>query len=87
MKPLILYHTLGCHLCELAKDQIDPLLSTCDLQLVEIDIADDETLLERYGVKIPVIRLVADVDKDEDGADLGWPFDTEMVYQWLLSRQ
>ncbi len=78
---------MGCHLCELAKDQITPLLRTCDLQLVEIDIADDETLLERYGVKIPVIRLVADVGKDEDSADLGWPFDTEIVYQWLLARQ
>jgi hypothetical protein len=90
MKSLILYHTLGCHLCDLAKEQIEPLLDVCDLRLVEIDIADDETLLQRYGVRIPVIRLAIEADNDEKGAekgaDLGWPFDTQAVYRWLLAQ-
>jgi hypothetical protein len=87
MNRLILYHTLGCHLCELAKEEVEPLLSVCKLQLVEIDIADDDILLQRYGVRIPVIRLYVDVNSNKEGDDLGWPFDTEGVYQWLLTQQ
>lgn len=86
MQSLILYHTLGCHLCDLAKEQIEPLLDVCDLRLVEIDIADDDTLLQRYGVRIPVIRLATEEESNEVGADLGWPFDTEAVYRWLLAQ-
>ena len=86
MQSLILYHTLGCHLCDLAKEQIEPLLDVCDLRLVEIDIADDDTLLQRYGVRIPVIRLATEEENNEIGADLGWPFDTEAVYRWLLAQ-
>jgi hypothetical protein len=86
MKPLILYHTLGCHLCELAKEQIEPLLSVCDLRLVEIDIADDDVLLQRYGVRIPVIRLAENVSCDDVNTDLDWPFDTDAIYQWLLRQ-
>lgn len=86
MQSLILYHTLGCHLCDLAKEQIEPLLDVCDLRLVEIDIADDDTLLQRYGVRIPVIRLATEAESTEVGADLGWPFDTEAVYRWLVAQ-
>lgn len=80
-KELFLYSTVGCHLCELAKEQLSPLFDHFPLLLVEIDIADDEKLLEKYGVRIPVIRL-ADTEKE-----LGWPFDTQQVYEYLLSVQ
>ena len=80
MKKLFLYTTKGCHLCELAKEQIYPLLENFTLQMVEVDIADDEALLEKYGVRIPVIKL----DMIEE--DLGWPFDSQDVRQFLLRR-
>ena len=77
MRELVLYHTLGCHLCELAKEQIEPLLSDYQLLLKEVDIADDPALLERYGIRIPVIRLNATIN------ELDWPFDTLEVQRFL----
>ncbi len=80
MQKLFLYHTLGCHLCELAKEQIEPLLVPCQLKLVEVDIADDDSLMEKYGVRIPVIRL------ENHTLELGWPFDTAGAYEFLQSH-
>ncbi|MFT5421579.1 MAG: hypothetical protein ACI9D5_002337 [Candidatus Endobugula sp.] len=75
-----MYSTLGCHLCELAKTQIEPLLAPFALKLKEVDIADDDILLEKYGVRIPVIRLEGSIKT------MGWPFDTEGVYVWLQAQ-
>ena len=77
MRELVLYNTLGCNLCELAKEQIEPLLSDYQLLLKEVDIADDAALLERYGIRIPVIRLNATIN------ELDWPFDTLEVQRFL----
>lgn len=80
MKHLILYTTLGCHLCEDAKKIIWPVLSDHDYQLKEIDIATSEPLIERYGIKIPVVKCE---DKTEE---LCWPFDTEQLQVYLSMR-
>lgn len=80
MKKLIIYSTLGCHLCELAKEQLAPLLEPLDLLVVEVDIADDEGLLKNYGLRIPVIKLRDSLQ------DLGWPFDTDSAYQFLREQ-
>ena len=48
--------------------------------LVEvIDIAESEQMVEAYGLKIPVLRRVA------DGAELNWPFAAQQVQQFLES--
>jgi len=39
-----------------------------DISVVEIDIATDERLIERYGMRIPV------VSRDDTLQELGWPF-------------
>jgi glutaredoxin len=54
---VIIYTRPGCHLCEEAKSQI--LAARCaDLyELEEINIETDPALVERYGVKIPVITI------------------------------
>ncbi len=73
----ILYGTLGCHLCEVAEQLIT---TTLDLQMVSIecvDIADDDRLIEAYGVRIPVL-----VDP-ESGYDLGWPFDAQQLQRFV----
>lgn len=69
MSTLILYSTLGCHLCELAKQQVEPLLPAFSLTLEEVDIANDDNLLTRYGISIPVITIKHGLQ------ELCWPFD------------
>jgi glutaredoxin len=74
---ITLYTTLGCHLCELALHLLHQAQQAQDrdLQIIEVEIADDDELMERYGIRIPVLR-VAD-------AELGWPFDDEGLGQFL----
>ena len=62
---LSLYGTRYCHLCERA----EALLREARLQVEYVDIAEDDALLERYGLRIPVIR------RNDNGAELDWPFD------------
>ena len=77
MKTLYLYTSLGCHLCEQAKEIVEPLLPTYQLVLKEVEIAECDELLERYGVRIPVVRLEGRLD------ELGWPFDASGLAQYL----
>ncbi|MEH6556650.1 MAG: glutaredoxin family protein [Oceanicoccus sp.] len=78
MKTLILYGTLGCHLCEQALELITPLIGG-EYSLVEIDISDSSDLIERYGIRIPVVAMQG------DGAEIGWPFDGEDFVGFLQS--
>ena len=72
MRQLGLYTTSGCHLCEHAEAILDE--AACDYSAV--DIADDLTLMERYGVRIPVVQ-------DDKGRELGWPFDGTQLSHFL----
>lgn len=74
---LILYTTLGCHLCDKAKEVIWPLLDRYPYRLREVDIADDESLVERFGVRIPVVK------RQDLPEDLGWPFDSAQLEAYL----
>jgi glutaredoxin len=71
---LILYTTAGCHLCEDA----EAILAYCqrnraDISWQAVDIADDDALVQQYGLRIPVIKSV------QTGAEIGWPFDAGQV--------
>lgn len=68
-----LYHTEGCHLCELAEALLAPLAARRGWRIGRIDIAGDDALVERYGVRIPVLQDAL------SGAEIGWPFDAEAV--------
>jgi len=74
MRQLVLYTTAGCHLCEHAEAILEA--AACDYSPVEI--ADDLSLMERYGVRIPIVR-------DEKGRELGWPFDGTQLASFLAS--
>ena len=66
--------TLGCHLCEQAEAllrQAAPLA-----EIVKVDIAEDDALIEAYGERIPVLRYA--------GRELGWPFGLLDVRERLL---
>lgn len=63
-KHLILYSTTACHLC----DEAELLLNHAKLEWQTIEITDNDELLDRYSLKIPV--LYNRVTKRE----LCWPF-------------
>lgn len=67
MIQLKLYTTVGCHLCELAYQQLQQLNSQ-QFSIQSIEIALDDALVERYGTTIPVIEF-------PDHALLTWPFE------------
>lgn len=71
-----LFHTAGCHLCEEAQDLVLAALALRGMApdaLEPVEIADDPDLLQRYGVRIPVLR------RQDNGLELGWPFGLEDV--------
>jgi len=69
----ILYGTEFCHLCDEAK----AILRVIGIEARYIDIAEDDELLEKYGIRIPVLKRV------DRGAELGWPFDAAAVSRFL----
>ena len=77
MTRLILYTTLGCHLCEQAREIIRHSKHARTIELELTEIADSDDLMERYGIRIPVVRL------DGEAEEIGWPFDVESFDRWL----
>ncbi|HEY9036388.1 MAG TPA: glutaredoxin family protein [Pseudomonadales bacterium] len=75
----ILYSTLGCHLCEEAMALIHATAIAGDIK--EEDIANDDALMERYGVCIPVLQCVS------SGAELGWPFDAALLERFINAQR
>lgn len=75
---LTVYSTSACHLCELALEIIRPLVNG-QYSIHEVDISDSDHLIERYGVRIPVVR------RSDTGAELGWPFDASQFKAFVAS--
>ncbi|MGQ2965010.1 glutaredoxin family protein [Methylophilus sp.] len=75
-KHLILYGTLGCHLC----DDAERVLQALALSYQTIDIIDDNRLLEKFATSIPVLQGAGE-------SYLYWPFNTEQVTQWLSAHK
>ncbi len=80
-----LYGSEGCHLCEEALALCTLVIS--DEQLNQIDIVDQETvahesktLVELYGVHIPVIEKL-NPDSPIENLKLFWPFTVEQLTQ------
>ncbi len=81
MTRLTLYTTLGCHLCEQAKGIIDNSQFAGAIELEQAEIADSDNLMERYGIRIPVVKVVG------GEAELGWPFDLEQFDSWFAANR
>lgn len=77
MIQLTLYTTAGCHLCELANDILTVVKSNYSLAVEYSDIADNDDLVERYGIRIPVIKF-------PDESELGWPFELSDIESKLI---
>lgn len=72
---LTLYTTDACHLCEQALALLEPWLAK-GMKLALVDIAEDDLLMARYGVRIPVVA-------SPSGTELGWPFSAEGLASWI----
>lgn len=72
-----LYHTLGCHLCEEAEAVLEPLMAGLQCRYIKVDIADEDRLVDVYGVRIPVLVHC------RSGLELGWPFDQVQAHAFL----
>jgi Glutaredoxin-like domain (DUF836) len=68
--------TLGCHLCEVAEAVLMSFVEN-GLLVELVDIAESEVMVERYGLRIPVLR------RCDNGAELDWPFDGAQVVDFL----
>ncbi|WP_283744873.1 glutaredoxin family protein [Sideroxydans sp. CL21] len=68
-----LYGTAFCHLCE----QAEAVLREIGIEADYIDIADDDELMEKYGIRIPVLK------RADTGTELGWPFDAVAISHFL----
>ncbi len=74
MIEVILYTTEGCHLCEQAIELINSLGQSINVSSIEI--GDDDSLVERYGTTIPVVKLPS-------GEQLNWPFSKQQLIDAL----
>lgn len=77
MISLVLYSTTGCHLCELAEEQLREAQKHVDLNWRWTEIVDSAVLMERYSLRIPVVA------EPVSGAELGWPFGQGELQAWL----
>ncbi len=71
---LILYGTRHCHLCEDA----EAILNALHLPFQTIDISDDDGLIDRYGIRIPVLK--------HDKTEIGWPFTISDVQALITNK-
>lgn len=75
-RELVLYGTSGCHLCDLAEQELlNWVVQGWEVELV--DIAEDDELLDRFSLTIPVLQHNA------SGRLLNWPFDAEVLHTFL----
>lgn len=79
MRRLTLYGTAGCHLCEDAEALLAKgiVRQPGRYAIIIADIADDALLLERYGLRIPVLQ------DQGSGAELDWPFGPDEILAFL----
>ena len=57
------------------------LVDETDWQIELIDIADNDDTLERYALKIPLLKSVV------DGRELSWPFDKLRIRRFVEEGQ
>lgn len=67
MYKLRLFSRPDCHLCDVAIALVKNCGEIVDLEKVNIE--DELRLLDRYRLSIPVLQRL------DNGAELGWPFD------------
>jgi glutaredoxin len=59
-----LYTRPGCHLCALAREDLEALRAELGLEIDEVDIEGDDALHARYLERIPVVAIGAEEVSD-----------------------
>ena len=73
MTQLVLYTTSHCHLCEQALELLIKLKERYPIYWLTKEISDDDDLIEKYGVRIPVIQRI------DNQSELNWPFSEDDI--------
>jgi Glutaredoxin-like domain (DUF836) len=76
MTSYILYKTNFCHLCDEAEIIIRKVHPSIEVQMIEI--IDDDSLIELYGSKIPVLKNTVTSE------ELNWPFTSEDLNKFIF---
>lgn len=71
------FTTSHCHLCEVAEALLTRTPLAEPIAVDAIDIAQSESLVARYGTRIPVLR------RDDTGEELDWPFTQQQLLAFL----
>jgi hypothetical protein len=71
-----LFATPGCQLCAMAEHELMPMVEH-GLMVELIDISSQPALIERYELRVPVLRRV------DTGAELEWPFEADQIAVFL----
>jgi hypothetical protein len=66
-----LYHTNGCHLCEIAHQMLIKIIDEKQLELV--DITTERHLMDRFQCIIPVFENIS------RNSQLKWPFEPSQI--------
>lgn len=76
---ILVYGTVGCHLCEQAEALLTVVLERRGLnpRVSSVDIADHDELQNRFGEKIPVVERL------DTGGQLDWPFGASELDDFL----
>lgn len=74
---LTFYTTSQCQLCELAEVLLVNTPMPEPIPVDAVDIAQSEQLVERYGMRIPVLR------RNDTGEELDWPFTRDQLLNFL----
>ncbi|MFO7788195.1 MAG: glutaredoxin family protein [Halospina sp.] len=74
---LYFYITENCELCEQAEQVLVRTPLDTPLPVDVVDISESEELVEKYGERIPVLRM------EPQGKELDWPFTSDDVIAFL----
>ena len=77
---LTLFSRPGCHLCELALEELEPRCRDAGVLLQVADVDERDDWRNRYGQRIPVLAT----DEQELAA---WPIDWSAVASWLQGHR
>lgn len=79
MIQLVLYTTSHCHLCEQAEALLVSLTIQYEITWIPVEIADDNNLIEKYGIRIPVIKRI------DNYTEINWPFSREEIIDFITA--
>lgn len=54
---VVVYSRVGCHLCDVVKQQLEQLRGRADFTWREVDIDADPDLRQRYNEEVPVVFI------------------------------